>query len=386
MNLSVEKDNEIRFEQDREFMKLAIDLAKHGEGSVEPNPMVGCVLVRDGKVIGRGFHRVFGGPHAEVDAIMSLASQDHARGSTAYVSLEPCCHQGKTPPCTRALIASGVSRVVIAMKDPFAKVDGGGISELTDHGIDVSVGVMESEATQLLAPYLKRIRTGIPWVIAKWAMTMDGKIATVDRQSKWITGDNSRAEVHRLRNRVDAVIVGMGTVEADDPQLTTRLPEGEAPKRTAVRVVLCHHRVPSIDSKLIQTANQTATLLLVSRAVPTSMLEDLHATAVEIVQLDAENRNEIVIAALQHLGERGFTNVMIEGGGEIFSSFFSVDQIDEAHVFVGPKAFGSAAAPGPISGDGVKEVAQAWQFTVADVRQFDDDVRIIYRRKSDPLR
>ncbi len=205
--------------------------------------MVGCVIVRDGTVVGQGYHRQFGGPHAEIEALNSLAAASDAKGATAYVTLEPCCHHGKTPPCSEALISAGLTHVVVAMADPFAKVDGGGLRQLRDAGIETTVGVLSEKAEFLNAPYLKKVLTGKPWVIAKWAMTMDGRIATVSGQSQWITGQASRAEVHRLRGRTDAIAVGMGTVEADDPMLTARPPG----PRIATRIVFCRHRLPSID-------------------------------------------------------------------------------------------------------------------------------------------
>ena len=195
-------------------------LAVRGQGAVEPNPMVGCVLVRGGRVVGEGWHKRFGGPHAEVEALRAAGRA--ARGATAYVSLEPCCHFGKTPPCTDALIAAGVSRVVAAMRDPFPKVRGRGRRLLEAAGIKVGMGLCEAEAMRLNAPYLKRQRTGRPWVILKWAQSVDGRIATRTGDSKWISSEDSRAQAHDLRGRVDAVIVGVGTVRADDPLLTCR--------------------------------------------------------------------------------------------------------------------------------------------------------------------
>ncbi len=220
---------------DTQQMQRAIALARRGEGFVEPNPMVGCVLVRDGNVVGEGWHQRFGGPHAEVVALQAAGGD--ARGATAYVSLEPCCHHGKTPPCTQALIDAGVARVVIAMHDSFAEVAGGGVKQLREAGIEVTVGLLDDEARQLNAPYLKLIEQGRPWVIAKWAMTLDGRIASKTGSSQWISGEASRAIGHGLRGRVDAIIVGRGTAAADDPLLTTRLSDGNKPPRTATRVV-----------------------------------------------------------------------------------------------------------------------------------------------------
>ena len=208
---------------DPRHMKRAITLARRGEGKVEPNPMVGCVLVRDGKVLGEGWHRVFGGPHAEIEALRAAAKAGpDVRGCDAYVSLEPCCHHGKTPPCTEALIDAGVARVLVGVADPFAQVAGRGIAALRDAGVQVEVGIEHEAASDLIAPFARRVTAGRPWVIAKWAQPLDGRIATATGQSRWISNDASRRQVHQLRARVDAVMVGVGTVIADDPQLTAR--------------------------------------------------------------------------------------------------------------------------------------------------------------------
>ena len=214
-------------ELDALFMGRALELAARGQGFVEPNPMVGCVIVKNGGVVGEGWHRKFGGPHAEIEALRSAGNQ--ARGATAYVTLEPCAHHGKTPPCAEALIAAGIARVICSQRDPFEKVSGRGIAALEAAGISVTVGVMEADARRLNAPYLKLVQTGRPWVIAKWAMTLDGKIATATGDSRWISGEASRAVVQQLRGRMDAIIVGHGTAVRDDPLLIARRRERELP-------------------------------------------------------------------------------------------------------------------------------------------------------------
>ncbi|QDT02806.1 Riboflavin biosynthesis protein RibD [Rubripirellula lacrimiformis] len=360
-------------------MQAALDLARSGQGHVEPNPMVGCVIVRDGCVVGQGFHGQFGGPHAEVAAIRSLANPADARGATAYVTLEPCCHFGKTPPCADALIEVGVGRVVVAMEDPFDQVSGGGIAKLRAAGIEVTVGTRCAEAGDLNAPFLKRVQSGLPWVIAKWAMTIDGRIATVGGESQWITGASSRAEVHRLRGRVDAIVVGMGTVVADDPTLTAR-PAGP---RAADRVVYCRNRLPSLDSNLVRTAKDHRLILVVGPEIDRQSLDQVRAAGAEIMPVDAVDLAAMARAGIQAIGESGATNVMLEGGSELLGSFFLASLIDECHVYVGAKAFGGAAAPGPVGGIGVAEIAQATNFKLRAMDQFDDDVRLIYRRFAD---
>ena len=220
---------------DERFMARALEFAARGEGAVEPNPMVGCVMVQDGQIVGEGWHQEFGGPHAEMNALKQAGSK--TVGATAYVTLEPCCHQGKTPPCTKALI-TGIKRVVAAMEDPFPPVDGGGIEELEAAGIECESACSEDAARQLNAPYLKRITTGRPWVIAKWAQTLDGKIATPTGESQWISSETSRAVVQQFRGRVDAIVVGSGTARVDDPLLTARPANPADVKRMATRVVV----------------------------------------------------------------------------------------------------------------------------------------------------
>jgi len=238
------------FELDHIMMARALELARQGQGRAEPNPMVGAVVVREGKIVGEGYHQVYGGPHAEVFALQQAGELAH--GATLYVTLEPCCHHGKTPPCTDAIIKAGIREVVAAGSDPFPQVAGGGFSTLANVGIQVRIGVLRHEAEQLNAPYYKLVRTGMPYVIAKWAMTLDGKIATATGESKWISGEESRRLVHELRGRVDGILVGIGTVLVDDPLLTAR-PAGP---RVATRIVLDTHLKTPMTSQLVKTANQ----------------------------------------------------------------------------------------------------------------------------------
>ncbi len=387
-------------------MRLALRLAAQGEGLVEPNPMVGCVLVRDGERIGQGFHRRFGGPHAEVEALRDCHDP---RGATAYVTLEPCCHHGKTPPCTEALLRAGVGRVVVAVEDPFPSVAGGGIRQLRISGVDVTVGVLASEARDLIAPYLKRVATGRPWVIAKWAMTLDGKIATVTGQSQWITGDASRREVHRLRGRVDAIAVGMGTVEADDPRLTARTVDasGQAvtPPRVANRVVFCSHRTPRPTSRVVRSARQTPLTLVAGPHLDEPRLQELGRLGVSVWRCPASSPTAMVEEALRRsaspnalvtdlsipgtpVAEEAVpaesrvpaTNWMLEGGGGLIASFFEAGQVDECHVYVGPMVFGGLTAAGPVGGSGVSRLADAGRYRLLRTDRFDDDVRLVFRR------
>ncbi len=363
---------------DERCMQVALELAANGQGHVEPNPLVGCVIVHSGDIIGQGFHARFGGPHAEVTALASLANPDSARGATAYVTLEPCCHFGKTPPCVRALIDAGIARVVVAMQDPFSQVNGGGLRQLADAGIATTVGVQSNQAELLNAPYLKRLRQGLPFVIAKWAMTADGRIATTRGDSKWITGEASRRQVHRLRGRVDAIITGMGTVQADDPLLTAR-PAGP---RTATRVVFCRSRLPSLQSRLLTSIEQAPVMLVVAASIDEANLVPLRRGGVDILRCHSDDAAEMVIVALGHLASGDATNVMLEGGSTLLASFLAADQLDECHVYLGPKIFGGDTAPGPIGGDGVLAIDQAFRLQLQSIDRFDNDVRVIYRRRS----
>ncbi len=364
-------------EADRVWMRRALELAAGGRGLVEPNPMVGCVIVRDEAIVGEGFHGRFGGPHAEVEALRSLADPALARGATAYVTLEPCCHTGKTPPCSDALIAAGVARVVVALQDPFPRVSGGGLAQLRAAGIEVVVGVLQREAETLSAAYLKRLRCGRPWVLAKWAMTLDGRIATKTGDSQWISGEVSRGEVHRLRGLVDAVVVGAGTVAADDPQLTARPPG----PRIATRIVVAGHRLPSLDSRLLRTLDEAPLLIVAPSTVAQSAVAPLAAVGAEIKICDTADPVEMIGELLDELGRRQMTYLLVEGGGGLLGSFHSAGEIDEIHAYIAPKAVGGATARGPVEGAGLMRLIDSPQFELASVTQLDDDVRIIARRR-----
>ncbi|TWU08182.1 bifunctional diaminohydroxyphosphoribosylaminopyrimidine deaminase/5-amino-6-(5-phosphoribosylamino)uracil reductase RibD [Stieleria varia] len=376
---------------DEYCMRLALQLAQQGQGHVEPNPMVGCVLARDGQIIGQGYHESFGGPHAEVQALRSLTDSATANSCTAYVTLEPCCHHGKTPPCVDALINAGVRRVVVAMDDPFPKVSGGGLERLRQAGVEVHLGLLRADAAELNAPYLKRIRSGIPWVIAKWAMTMDGRIATVSGQSQWITGETARRSVHQLRARVDAILTGMGTVESDDPTLTARLSNTDndgtsiEPSRVATRVVFCRHRLPDLKSKLMSTIDQAPVLLIVSDTIDESHLASLTHAGAAVFRCQNSDPSQMIHAGLTHLGKQSMTNVMLECGSTMMGSFLCPENlVDECHIYLGNTLFGGATALGPIGGNGFKMLAQAPRFRLVETTQMDNDLRIIYRSSTPP--
>ncbi|QDV80934.1 bifunctional diaminohydroxyphosphoribosylaminopyrimidine deaminase/5-amino-6-(5-phosphoribosylamino)uracil reductase RibD [Botrimarina mediterranea] len=351
-------------------MRRALQLAARGEGFVEPNPMVGCVVVLDGAIVGEGCHERFGGPHAEVNALK--AAGDRAKGATLVVTLEPCCHTGKTPPCVEAVLAAGVKRVVIAMRDPFPKVDGGGIRALEAAGVECVVGVLEDDARRLVAPYRKLLETGRPWVIAKWAMTLDGKIATSTLDSKWISGEASRARVHALRGRVDAIIVGARTLVVDDPLLTAR-PTGP---RTPLRIVIAGDKPLPIDRKLWNTPNDGAVVVAVGEGYPAAEALQLRDRGVEVLTATPAQ-------LLDKLGRRRLTNVLIEGGAKLLGQFFNDQLIDEAWAFIAPKLIGGTG-PGPVAGDGVALMRDALTFTEVAHESIDGDLLIRGCTKLEP--
>jgi diaminohydroxyphosphoribosylaminopyrimidine deaminase/5-amino-6-(5-phosphoribosylamino)uracil reductase len=355
-------------ELDRWHMQRALELAARGRGWVEPNPMVGCVVVVGAEVIGEGWHRKFGGAHAEVEAL-GIAGK-RAAGATMYVTLEPCCHQGKTPPCTKAIIEAGAARVVVAQPDPFPEVAGKGIAELVGAGIEVEVGLLEAEARRLNAPYLKLLDTGRPWVLAKWAMSADGKIATRTGASQWISSEESRKVVHALRARVDAIVVGRETARRDDPRLTAR-PAGA---RTALRVVVDSRASLSSESRLARTAREAPVLVAVGPEAPEAERRRLEQAGCEVFVCQTESHAARLDALLAELGQRRMTNVLVEGGGRLLGTLLDSGQIDEVHVFIAPKLIGGASAVGPIGGQGIDEISQALALEHLQVNQVGPDV------------
>jgi len=364
-------------EVDHRWMQEARRLAALGQGHVEPNPMVGCVLVKDGSQIGAGFHKKYGGPHAEVEALRDAAAKGaNAEGATAYVTLEPCCHFGKTPPCADALIAAKVDRVIAATADPHAVVDGGGFAKLRDAGITVHVGLLEHELQELNAPFFKRIRSGLPWVIGKWAMSLDGKIATRTGHSQWISGESSRRWVHELRGRVDAVMVGIGTALADDPMLTAR-PAGS---RCALRVVVDSNLRLPIESQLVQSSCEDPVLVCAGPKANAMRAAELDALGCKVWVSSYEDRQTRLNELLQMLAQQyAITNLLVEGGAALLGSLYDLGQIDQCEVFIAPKMIGGRQAPSPLAGLGIEQVSQSpcIELVASSVR--DQDMHLSYR-------
>jgi len=354
---------------DESMMRRALTLALRGQGRVEPNPMVGCVIVRDGKTIGEGHHRRFGGAHAEVEAIRACVRNPH--GATAYVTLEPCAHVGKTPPCVEAILSAGIARVVIGVQDPNPKVHGKSIRRLRRRGVRVDVGLCKAEARDVLAPFVTRMLLRRPYVIAKWAQTLDGRLATRTGDSRWISGAASRKRAHRLRARADAVIVGSGTALADDPQLTAR---GVPIRRTASRGVLDGRLRIGLRSNLVRTAQTKPTIVLTARQrAKSTKAKRLVQEGVVVLPVGSRNGRLSPVSCLRLLARRDTTNVLLEGGATVLNSFFRAGVIDEAWVFTAPVLLGDDRVPQPISSRSPRLMRDAIRPRVLSIQNIDGD-------------
>ena len=365
-------------EQDRTHLERAIELAEGGRGHASPNPIVGAVIVRDGEVLGEGFHTAYGAPHAEVSAL-EACTQDPV-GATMYVSLEPCCHQGQTPPCTDAIVRAGIQRVVIAADDPTEKASGRGPGILRDEGIEVvSVDGDCARAARLQnQPFRKHAITGTPHVVFKAAMSLDGKVATQTGDSKWISGEQSRRLVHRWRAEKDAVAVGVGTALADNPLLNARI--GEASRQPRRVVFDSEGRLP-LDSALVRSAHDIPLVIVVSRACTRAVSDALRAAGAEIVTAVGGNEQERVVNAQRKLGDLGIQSLMLEGGPRLAGAFLDAGQIDEMRVFVAPVAVGGRAAHSPLEGEGADKIASSQHAVSMTCTTIGDDVLVEARLK-----
>jgi diaminohydroxyphosphoribosylaminopyrimidine deaminase/5-amino-6-(5-phosphoribosylamino)uracil reductase len=351
----------VRTETDNAHLARAIELAGKGSGTVKPNPVVGAVVARDGETLGEGWHETYGGAHAEVNAIEACGMAD-LHGATLYVSLEPCCHEGKTPPCTDAIVQAGIRRVVVASDDPTEKASGRGLGILRDEGVEVVLadGELAARARLLNQAFRKHARVGRPWVLFKSAMTLDGKVATRSGDSKWISGEDSRELAHRWRASVDAVVVGIGTALADDPQLTAR-PEGLAaePGEQPRRVVFDSlARLPP-SSQLVVAAAEIPLTIVVSRAAARADTDALEAAGVQVLVATGENEPARVRSALDQLGGLGVASVLLEGGPHLAGAFLDAGEIDELRLFLAPLLLGGSAARDPLEGEGVERISEA---------------------------
>jgi diaminohydroxyphosphoribosylaminopyrimidine deaminase/5-amino-6-(5-phosphoribosylamino)uracil reductase len=362
---------------DRVHLARAIELAGQGEGRVNPNPVVGAVIARGGDVLGEGWHDEFGGPHAEVNAITACGDTDLI-GATLYVSLEPCCHDGKTPPCTSAILEAGIGRVVVASDDPTEKASGRGLGILRDEGVEVVVADDEVARRARLAnqAFRKHARTGRPWVLFKSAMTLDGKVATHAGDSQWISGEESRALAHRWRASVDAVAVGIGTALTDDPQLTARL---EGVHRQPRRVVFDSYARLPLTSKLVSAVAEIPLIVVVSRAAPRTETDALEAAGAEVIVATGANEPARVTSALAQLGARDIASVLLEGGPHLAGAFFDAGQIDMARLFLAPLLLGGRSARDPLEGEGVERIAEAVRALTLDCERVGGDLLVSAR-------
>jgi diaminohydroxyphosphoribosylaminopyrimidine deaminase/5-amino-6-(5-phosphoribosylamino)uracil reductase len=362
---------------DRRHLARAIELAEGGRGRVSPNPMVGAVIGRQDEILGEGYHQALGGPHAEVEAINAAGERDLV-GATMYVSLEPCCHQGKTPPCTDAIRAAGIARVVVASDDPSEHASGRGLGILRDDGIEVVVadGELANRARLLNQPFRKHARTGRPWVLFKSAMTLDGKVATRSGDSKWISGESSRRLAHRWRAQCDAVAVGIGTALADDPQLTARI-EGVA--RQPRRVVFDSLARLPLTSKLVRDARAVPLTVVASRAAPRTATDALATHGADVIVATGENETARVRSALDQLGADGIGSILLEGGPHLAGAFLDAGEVDEMRLFLAPMVLGGRTARDPFEGEGVDAIIDAARALTLDCDRVGEDLLVSAR-------
>ncbi|HAJ91321.1 MAG TPA: bifunctional diaminohydroxyphosphoribosylaminopyrimidine deaminase/5-amino-6-(5-phosphoribosylamino)uracil reductase RibD [Gammaproteobacteria bacterium] len=351
-------------------MARALRLAERGLLTTAPNPRVGCVLVRDDTVVGEGWHEFTGGPHAEINALQQAGPQ--AAGATAYVTLEPCCHQGRTPPCTDALIAAGVARVVAAIEDPNPRVAGMGLAALRNAGIDTAAGLLAVAAEQLNAGFVMRMRQGRPWVRCKLAMSLDGRTAMASGESRWITGDAARRDVHRLRARSAAIMTGIGTVQADDPSLTVRLDALDDGFRQPLRVILDSQLRTPPDAKLLDLPGDT---LIVSGADDAGKAARLTRSNVSVVTLPMQVGRLDLPAVLHYLGTLQINEVHLEAGATLCGALLQAGLIDELVIYMAPHLMGDAAR-GLFALPGLEQMAQRIKLAINDIRAVGDDWRI----------
>ncbi|GAB7386206.1 bifunctional diaminohydroxyphosphoribosylaminopyrimidine deaminase/5-amino-6-(5-phosphoribosylamino)uracil reductase RibD [Bacillaceae bacterium] len=356
---------------DVEYMRLALTLARSAKGQTSPNPHVGAVIVRDGQIVGMGAHLKAGEPHAEIHALRM--AKEKANGSTVYVTLEPCSHYGRTPPCAKALIEAGVRKVVIADPfDPDPRVAGRGIRMLREAGIEVVTGILQEEASALNEVFKHYVRTGRPFVTVKTAVTLDGKIATAAGDSRWITGEQAREDVHRLRHEHDAILVGVGTVIADNPKLTTRLPGGG---KNPIRVVMDSNlRIP-LDAAVVTDQESPTWIFTTERADP-HRAEKLQERGISVHSAGRGPRVDIEIM-LRVLGENGITSLLVEGGAQVNGAFLEAKAIDKVIAYVSPKLVGGAAAPTSFGGAGLAKMSEACRLERVQVSMVGEDIRII---------
>ena len=339
-------------EFDQYYMNLALDLARKSEGQTNPNPLVGAVIVKSGKVVAKGYHEKAGLPHAEAIALNKAGTK--ARGADLYVNLEPCCHHGRTPPCTEAIISAGIKRVILGIRDPNRLVNGRGIRFLRKQGVEVVIGVLRRDCHKINEHFIKYITTGRPWVILKSAVSLDGKIATRTGDSKWITGSKARAYAHRLRSRVDAILVGAETVRMDDPQLTVR-PKKKG-MRNPVRIIVSGKGSISTSAKIFNNAHKERVIYVANASLPLIRKKKLQKIGVEVLLVKYRKKKVDLPLLMDALGKMKITSIMIEGGSEISGNALKEKLVDKLIYFLAPKIIGGKNAPGPVGGQGISRI------------------------------
>lgn len=358
--------------QDVEYMCRALGLAARARGRTSPNPLVGAVVVKGGEVVGEGCHQAAGGAHAEVHAINQAGAA--ARGGTLYVTLEPCVHYGRTPPCTEAIIRSGIARTFVAHVDPNPKVGGKGIHELEKAGVRVHVGLCEPEARRLNEIFIKYIRTGRPFVILKSAMSLDGKIATSTGESRWISSESSRLLGHEMRDTVDAILVGVNTVINDDPSLTTRLPgrDGKDP----VRIIADSECRTPLKARVVNQDGDAYAIIATTERTSKERITRLEAAGAKVLVVEEKESRVCLSSLMRSLGCRGITSVLIEGGAEVNASAIRAGIVDKVMCFIAPKIIGGTDAPSPIGGKGILRLAEAHELHETSVKLIDGDILV----------
>ncbi|MDI3478702.1 MAG: diaminohydroxyphosphoribosylaminopyrimidine deaminase [Thermoanaerobacterium sp.] len=350
-------------------MKRALQLARLGLGHTNPNPLVGAVIVKNGRIIGEGYHEYYGGPHAEINALKSV--KEDVKGAQLYVTLEPCCHYGKTPPCVDAIVKSGIKDVYIAMEDPNKLVSGKGIKHLKEAGLNVYTGLLKEQAEKVNEIFIKYITTKKPYVILKSAMTIDGKIATAAGDSKWITNDKSREHVHMIRGGVMAIMVGINTVIKDNPYLTTRIDGFKNPLRV---IVDSRGRIP-LDANVV-IDKSARTIVATTDMMPYKKVKALKDSGVDVIVLDKLNGEVDLKKLMDMLGERGIDSVIIEGGGTLNYSALKEGIVDKVMFYIAPKIIGGSNSLTPVEGKGIDLIKDAIIVEKLDVKRFDDDILI----------
>ncbi|MDL2231549.1 bifunctional diaminohydroxyphosphoribosylaminopyrimidine deaminase/5-amino-6-(5-phosphoribosylamino)uracil reductase RibD [Porphyromonadaceae bacterium OttesenSCG-928-L07] len=356
---------------DVEYMRLAMELAENGKGFVNPNPLVGALIVKDGRIIGRGWHEYYGGLHAERNAFKNCT--ESAEGATMYVTLEPCCHYGKTPPCTEAIVENKIAKVVVGLKDPNPRVAGKGIEILRQAGIEVITGIEEDSLRKQNRIFLKYITTGRPWVVMKTAMTLDGKIAATTGDSKWVSGEESRHLVQKMRSEYMGIMVGINTVRLDDPMLNSRL-EGNV--RQPVRIVVDSKASISAESKLLQSANEYKTIIVHTEQADSDRLAMIKSLGAETLLCDTNAGQVDIEDMLGKLGKQGIDSILLEGGGELNYSFIRTRMVDEVNAFIAPKYIGGRDSKTPVEGDGIEKMADALELQDASVEVVGRDILV----------